>query len=104
MDFLNEFPDDATLPAVLLVLLVIHPGCLVPLGFLVLVIYSYLPTGFLADEGVKKEDWVSRGWNGLFPPVFLQRVALGWNKDCSNPRSVNEMGRGECAGQRFKEN
>lgn len=101
---MNEFPDEAMLPAVLLVLRVIQPGCLVPPCFLVFIIYSYLLTGSLADEWVKKGERVSRGRNGLFPPVFLQRVALGWKKDHSNPQSTNEMGRGECASQRLKEN
>lgn len=65
MNFLNEFPDQAPLPALLLFLAVIQPQRLVPPRFLVFLIY-FIPcylTGSLADEWDKRGEWVS--WEGM---------------------------------------
>lgn len=103
MNFLNEFPDEATSSAAARAL-VSQPGWLVPPCLLVFVIYASLLPGSWADEWLKKGEQGSRGWHGLFSPVFLQRVALGWNGDCSNPQSAEEMGIFECVTRRLKEN
>lgn len=76
MNFLNEFPDEATSSAAARAL-VSQPGYLDPPCFLVFVINSSLLTGSWADEWVKKGEWDSKGMEWV---VFTSFLAKGGSR------------------------